>query len=85
MVRPSRVRVRFRVRISRFGVSREHHPTRSKNLQPHTERSGRPGSEPPSVEADVYVCGTIRTPSGACQKRRKSRVMVSRVMRRVST
>jgi len=28
---------------------------RSESLQPHTERSSRPGPEPPSVEADVYV------------------------------
>jgi len=33
----------------------EHHPARPDSLQPHTERSSRPGSEPPSVEADVYV------------------------------
>jgi len=33
----------------------EHHPARSESLQPHTERSSRPGPEPSSVEADVYV------------------------------
>jgi len=33
----------------------EHRPARSENLQPHTERSSRPGPEPSSVEADVYV------------------------------
>ena len=33
----------------------EHHPTRCESLQPHTERSSRPGPEPSSVEADVYV------------------------------
>jgi len=33
----------------------EHHPTRPESLQPHTERNSRSGSEPPSVEADVYV------------------------------
>jgi len=33
----------------------EHHPATSESLQRHTERSIRPGSEPPSVEADVYV------------------------------
>jgi len=33
----------------------ERHPTRSESLQPHAERSSRPGSEPPSVEADVYA------------------------------
>jgi len=41
-------------RASLYHVA-EHHPTRSESLQPHTEWSGRPGSEPPSVEADVYV------------------------------
>jgi len=30
-------------------------PTRSESLQPHTERNSWPGSETPSVEADVYV------------------------------
>ena len=29
--------------------------TRSESLQPHPEQSSRPGSEPSSVEADVYV------------------------------
>jgi len=29
--------------------------TRPDSLQPHTEQSSRPSSEPPSVEADVYV------------------------------
>ena len=33
----------------------EHHPMRPESLQPHTERSSRPGSEPSSVHADVYV------------------------------
>jgi len=33
----------------------EHHTARPENLQPHTERSSRPDSEPSSVEADVYV------------------------------
>jgi len=33
----------------------EHHPARSESLQPHTERSSRPGSELSSMEADVYV------------------------------
>jgi len=33
----------------------EHHLTRPESPQPHTERSSRSGSEPPSVEADVYV------------------------------
>ena len=33
----------------------EHHPVRSESLQPHTEWSSRPGSEPPSVEADDCV------------------------------
>jgi len=27
----------------------------AERLQPHTERSSRPGPEPPSVEADVHV------------------------------
>ena len=33
----------------------EHHPARSERLQPHTEWSSRPGSEPSSVEANAYV------------------------------
>ena len=33
----------------------EHRPARSESLQPYTERSSRPGPEPSSVEADVYV------------------------------
>ena len=33
----------------------EHRPTQSQSLQPHTERSCRPGPELSSVEADVYV------------------------------
>jgi len=33
----------------------ERNPVQSENLQPHTEGNSRPGSEPPSVEADVYV------------------------------
>ena len=33
----------------------EYRPAGSESLQPHTERSSRPGSAPPSVEADVYV------------------------------
>jgi len=32
----------------------EHRPARSESLQPHTERSSRPGPEPSSVQADVY-------------------------------
>jgi len=30
-------------------------PSTTSGLQPHTERSSQPGSELPSVEADVYV------------------------------
>ena len=41
-------------RASPYHVA-EHHPVRSESLQPHTERSSQPGSEPSSVEADVYV------------------------------
>jgi len=41
-------------RASTYHVA-EHHPTRLESLQPHTEWSSRPGSEPSSVEADVYV------------------------------
>ena len=41
-------------RASPYHVA-EHRPARSESLQPHTERSSRPGSEPSSVEADVYV------------------------------
>jgi len=33
----------------------EHRPARSESLQPHSELSSRPGPEPSSVEADVYV------------------------------
>jgi len=33
----------------------EHRPVQSESLQSHTERSSRPGPEPPCVEADVYV------------------------------
>jgi len=33
----------------------EYHPARSESLQPYTKWSSRPGSEPSSVEADVYV------------------------------
>jgi len=33
----------------------EHPPMRSESIQPYTERSSRPGSEPPFVEADVYI------------------------------
>ena len=33
----------------------EHHPAGSESLQPHTEQSSRPGPEPSSVHADVYV------------------------------
>ena len=32
-----------------------HCPARSDSLQPHTERSSRPGPVPSSVEADVYA------------------------------
>jgi len=41
-------------RLSPYHVA-EHHPTRPESLQTYTERSGRSGWEPPSVEADVYV------------------------------
>jgi len=38
----------------------EYLPARSESLQPHTQWSSLPGSEPPSVEADVYVwCYTL--------------------------
>jgi len=41
-------------------VSRGWTPARSESLQPHTKRSSWPGSEPSSVEADVYVwCYTL--------------------------
>ena len=33
----------------------EHRPARSESLQPHTERSSRPDSEPPSAEVDILV------------------------------
>jgi len=33
----------------------EYHVVRPESLKPHTERSSRSGSEPPSVEDDVYV------------------------------
>ena len=65
----------------------EHRPARSESLQPHTERSSRPGPEPSSVNAEVttlwrctntfniiiiiIIIMALRTPSGACQKRRK--------------
>ena len=64
----------------------EHRPARSESLQPHTERSSRPGPEPSSVNAEVttlwrytntfiniiiIIITALRTPSGACQKRRK--------------
>ena len=39
--------------LSPYHVS--HHASRSESLQPYTGRSSRPGSEPSSVEADVYV------------------------------
>jgi len=39
----------------------EHRPVRSESLQPHTERSSRPGPEPSSVEADVLVDGTMHS------------------------
>jgi len=41
-------------RASPYHVA-EHRPARSESLQPHTEQSSRPGSEPSSVEADVYL------------------------------
>jgi len=41
-------------RASSYHVA-EHGPARHESLQPHTERSSQSGSEPPSVEADVYV------------------------------
>jgi len=41
-------------RASPYHVA-EHHPTKTESLQPHTERRSRSGSEPPSVEADVYI------------------------------
>jgi len=41
-------------RASPYHVA-EHHPARPENLQPYTERSSRPGQEPPSVEADVCI------------------------------
>ena len=49
-------------------ASPEHHPAKSEteSLQAHTQQNSRPGLEPSSVEA-VYM----RTPSGACQKRRR--------------
>ena len=56
---------------SPYGMA-EHRQVRSESLQPHTERSSRPGSEPPSVEADVYVwCYVLLDSSGAGQKRRR--------------
>jgi len=41
-------------RVSPYHVA-EHHPAQTDSLQRHTEQSSRPGLEPPSVEADVYV------------------------------
>ena len=41
-------------RASPYHVA-EHHPMRPESVQPHTERDSLSGSEPPSVEADVYV------------------------------
>jgi len=41
-------------RTSPYHVA-EHHPTRPQSLQPYTGWSSRSGSEPPSVEADVYI------------------------------
>ena len=40
------------------------------HLQPHTQRSSQPGSEPSTVEADGLRMA-LRTPSGACHKRRR--------------
>jgi len=37
------------------GRPRITYPARSESLQPHTERSSRPGPEPSSVDADVHV------------------------------
>jgi len=46
-------------RASSYHVA-EHRPVRSESLQPYTERSSRPGSEPSSVAADVYLqCYTV--------------------------
>ena len=50
---PSR-KLKETMRASPYHMA-EHHPARSESLQPHTERSSRSGSEPSSVEADVYV------------------------------
>jgi len=41
-------------RASSYHVA-EYRPARSESLQPHTERMSRPGPEPSSVEADVYL------------------------------
>jgi len=41
-------------KVSRYHVAK-HNPMRSESLQPHTERSSRPGPELSSVEADVYI------------------------------
>jgi len=41
-------------RASSYHVA-EHRPVRRESLQPHTERSSRPGPEPSSVQADVYI------------------------------
>ena len=41
------------VRVARINV--DTNPERSESLQHHTEWSSRPGSEPSSVKADVYV------------------------------
>jgi len=49
----------------------EYRPARSESLQPHTERSSRPGPELSSVEADVYVWRyELLVVHRACQKRR---------------
>jgi len=45
--------------------------TRSESLQPHTEWSSRPGSQPPSVEADTYVWRYALLVVHARKKRRK--------------
>jgi len=41
-------------RASPYHVA-EHHPVRSKSIQPHSELSSRSGPGPSSVEVDVYV------------------------------
>ena len=60
----------------------EYRPVRSESIRSHTQRSSLPGSEPPSVEADVYVwCNTLLVVHARTEEDKNIMITAARILK----